>query len=124
MTVERTQLLQTTHRKMLRMIVGTPRRCLSDSPGDNVSETWVEWIGRATEIAEKEAKKVGMHTWVEAQKKRKDKSLKKVEQCQDSRWSKRILEWVPVGKRGVGRPLTRWTDAWMSDALVKINPMC
>ena len=66
MTVERTHLLQTTLRKMLRKIVGTPRRYLSDSPGDNVVETWFEWIGRATAIAEKEAKKAGMDTWVEA----------------------------------------------------------
>ena len=29
----------------------------------------------------------------------------------DDRWSLKTLEWTPQGKRNVGRPVRRWTDA-------------
>ena len=71
MTQEREQLLNKTFRRMLRQIVGTPRRYLGNNNVEKEEETWVDWIIRATGVAKNEMKKTGLDNWVEAQRKRK-----------------------------------------------------
>ena len=68
MTVERERLLSTTYRKMLRKMIGTPRRYLKNNADDVDEEPWVEWIIRATAIAETQMDKLGFTSWVLAQR--------------------------------------------------------
>ena len=119
---------------MLRWIVGTNRkfdRKVSDSstdseedPGEEPAEnedddfgeklqteTWVEWIVRATGLAELHASKAGVTDWIQAQRSRKWRFAGHVARRTDNRWSTKLLMWIPdAGKRGVGRPKTRWSD--------------
>ena len=49
--------------------------------------------------------------WVEEQRRRKWRWAGHVARRDDGRWSKMMLDWVPVrGQRGAGRPVTRWED--------------
>ena len=98
---------------MLRKILGCPRQLQMNG---GVEETWVEWIVRATSKAEKETKSLNIMGWVEAQQARKEQLANKIRSCTDERWTKRLLMWGPRGGfRRVGRPCTRWTDAWLDE---------
>ena len=110
MTTDREKLLTTTCRRMLRKMLGTPRRQLQTTSGNLEEETWVDWIVRATSAAESEQKKAGLSTWVDTQRQHKERLLDKIHTSNDGRWSLKIINWEPRGSRRVGRPLTRWTD--------------
>ena len=128
--------LRTTQRRMLRWMVGIRRRsevvvCGSDDSSDDRTteveesdkevetedlfeeggETWVEWIRRATDIAENKLKETGIDDWVVGQRRRQYKWAGHVTRRTDNRWSRQLLDWTPVGgARSVGRPRRRWTD--------------
>jgi len=114
MTKAREQLLRTTQRKMIRMILGKGRLLVSNGGGglqdEWERENWVEWIKRTTVEAESAMKKACVAEWVEEQRRRKWRMAGKVARCSDNRWTKQILEWKPVGRRRPGRPNARWAD--------------
>ena len=50
--------------------------------------------------------------WVEEQRRRKWRWAGHVSRRDDGRWSRRLLDWGPLGgRRSWGRPLLRWEDA-------------
>ena len=132
--------LRTTQRRMLRCMMGTRRRIVIDRIDDNddttnsetgsgasaatteeedeekdpfqgTAETWVEWIRRASHIAEEHLQKAGIEDWVVGQRRRKHQWAGHVARRTDGRWASRILDWIPEGgKRTVGRPRRRWRD--------------
>jgi len=111
MTRQREQLLRTTQRRLLRMIVGTKRTYQLDQSGVKELENWVDWIQRATRVAENVMVKYGVHDWIDEVCKRKFHWAGHVSRRMDGRWSKAVLCWCPVGERRRCRPLMRWCDS-------------
>jgi hypothetical protein len=131
MNVERERKLKMNQRRMLRKIVRVGRKPelrnadteemsksstedgsdTSNSQSCSGQDTWVEWIRRATGIAEKEAKRNKGTDWVEGQRRRKWGLAGHTMRRDDGRWSRLIFDSEPDGKRRVGHPVTRWTDA-------------
>ena len=136
MTKELEQKVQSTQRKMLRMIVHLPRRRIAqepDSDGSDVTshqshlglaeacseetlEPWHEWIQRCTHEAEERMHKLNMRDWVHLQRQRKWRWAKKIATSVEDSWMLRALKWDPSPQlglfqnRNVGRPKARWTD--------------
>ena len=125
--------LRGVQRKMLRQMVGSPRKIIqcekeSDTSGsegavDNSStddgeqqfelETWVDWIQRVTRTAVEELGKLGLKEWVLEQRQRKFDWAQKVAKMDDHRWAKALLLWKPDGTRKVGHPKLRWDDCFV-----------
>ena len=105
MKAEWEQLLQTTGRRMLRLIVAVRR---------GATEMWTDYIQRATHICERQATYAGLQSWVDLQKQRKCCLAIKIALMESDRWPARILHWAPwhrcLPHRDVGHPLRRWTD--------------
>ena len=136
----RSQKLRVAQRRMLRSIVQVGRkrkRCEGSDPEESSSEeftedgpfsstgaesdvssgeksseeTWVQWITRATKVAELEAAKVKVTDWLIGQRLRKWGLAGHTARRDDGRWSNFVLDWQPIGQRKVGHPTQRWTDA-------------
>ena len=74
-------------------------------------ETWVEWVVRATRMAEGMAERAKIPDWVEEQRRRKWRWAGHVARRRDNRWAHRVLNWEPEeGRRRVGHPNRRWAD--------------
>lgn len=101
MTVARETLLRSTEMKMLRAIMG--RRRLE-------SETWVEWIQRATHQARQAMEQHHIPDWVGEQRQRRTQWAERVSRTTDERWTQKVLQWHPEGRRSRGHPRARWTD--------------
>ena len=131
MTLEREKLLRTSQRKMLRMILGTGRRVgikpddnssssrTSDGDGSSViveeeddekqlMEPWLDFIRRTTHSAVEAAEAAKVKDWILLQRERKWRWAGHVARRTDGRWTKKLLEWKPEGRRSPGRPQTRW----------------
>ena len=75
----------------------------------------MDWIPRATHFAEEALSSVGGESWVISQRRRKWRWAGRVARLADERWTLQTLLWEPLeGSRGVGRPMLRWTDAFVS----------
>ena len=75
-------------------------------------ETWVEWVRRTTTIVEEHLHSSGLDDWVTLQRKRKWAFAGHVARRQDSRWSHKVLKWIPTeGHRLRGHPAKRWRDS-------------
>ena len=107
MTRERESQIRTLQRNMMRIIVGTKRRCGID--GD---ESWVEYRVRATRAAEDAMAKFGQPDWVEEVHRRRFQWAGRTARLEDNRWTREVLEWSTAGSRKRGRPKLRWTDAF------------
>eukprot|EP00973_Karenia_brevis_P016410 2247836-Karenia_brevis.AAC.1 len=80
-----------------------------------MEETWVEWIKRATHIAEEAAAKMKITDWVIEQRKRKWRWAGHLLRRADGRWSTKMMLWMPAeGHRHVGHPRKRWLDSIMA----------
>ena len=105
MTASREHKLRCTRRRMLRWMI-KPRR--------DESETWPEYIKRATHTCEDLATKHGSPDWVALHHKRKCNLAAKCALGEDHRWSCRLLHWRPWFRcsqcRSVGHPMKCWTD--------------
>ena len=111
MTESRSTLLRTTQLKMLRVLLGRGR--IRKEP-DGAVETWVEWVQRVTPEARKAMLDHGIPAWdVEQQSRQRQWGLH-VESMSHDRWAKKALNWQPDGRRGRGRPATRWADKFAS----------
>ena len=79
---------------------------------EETTESWTEWIQRVTTLAVDAARKAGVVDWVEEQRRREWRWAGHVSRRDDGRWSRRLLDWEPLGgRRSWGRPLIRWEDA-------------
>ena len=79
---------------------------------DEYEETWVEWVVRATGIAEAVAKAAKVTDWVVGQRGRKWEWAGHIARRTDGRWGRKLLEWKPEGgSRRPGRPVGRWADS-------------
>ena len=99
----------------------------------NVKETWVEWLQRTARNVEWAIEKGKVADWVVEQRRRKWRWAGHVMRRTDSRWTRRIVHWLPLGgQRRPGRPTTRWEDAletfakrsgfrWEDEALDRIE---
>ena len=107
-----TKRLQTTQRKMLRLILGHGRRRLTTDSGIEL-ETWVEWIQRVTRRAEQKMKEFGYLDWSTLQHRQKLQWSKKLEEFEEARWARLAYHWRPDLSiktwRARGRPRKRWT---------------
>ena len=124
LTEGRRRRLQTTQRKMLRIIVDTKRVLDSndkkgvssesdDSSDDSCQlENWIEYIKRATHTAEDSRERYGIVDWVSIHYESKCRLAGHVGRRTDGRWSRKILYWMPAdGHRMQGHPCKRWTDS-------------
>ena len=90
-----------------------------DAEGEE-SESWAEWVVRATNLAVEAARKAGVADWVEEQQRRKWRWAGHVARRDDGRWSRRLMGWEPHGgRRAWGRPNLRWEDALVQFAKSK-----
>ena len=103
--------LRKTRRQMLRKICQLRR---SDS------ETWTEYVMRATHAAEQVAASFGHDCWTATRKKHTWKVCGKTARDESQKWSSRLLAWRPwhriTPSRRVGRPVLRWDDEIVSFA--------
>ena len=120
-----TTKLQRTQRRMLRLIVGTPRRRYTtsthscdhhDTINDPTAEPWPTYIKRATRIAERQLHNLNFECWITTYWRRKWKWAARVATQDHSRWSRRSIHWQPQYTdrrytiRRQARPYTRWDD--------------
>ena len=122
LTADRIRKLQTNQRRMLRMIVNTRRLtstpALESASSDSSStassfqlEPWIDFMQRATHIAENYASRYGVKDWASVHFLRKFRLAGHMGRRTDSRWSKKVLYWIPDGaSRQRGHPHKRWTD--------------
>ena len=138
MTRELVREIQSTQRKMLRMIVQVPHRRAvqeDESDGSDVTrnrsrgeaeeeetcpdeslEPWREWVQRCTHVAEERMRRLKIKDWIHLQRQRKWRWAYKVATTKQDSWILRALTWDPSPKmnafqnRNVGRPKLRWTD--------------
>ena len=135
MTRAREAKLRVHQRKMLRWMVGCGRKPVSEEAGiteeedeeepepmdeeDEVTEegpvgleNWVDYIRRATGVAEECLKHARLEDWIAGQRRRKWRWAGHTARRHDGRWSNKILFCNEFpGHRRVGHPKTRWRDA-------------
>ena len=74
-------------------------------------ENWIDWIKRATGIAEGILEKCRLEDWIAGQRRRLYRWAGHQARLQDNRWSSLVLAWQPTdGKRSAGHPRRRWVD--------------
>ena len=136
MTAHRELLIRSAQRRMLRKVLGMGRLVKNDKdyiPSDDEEEdseegcseqvdnsddecdedgleTWTDWIRRVTHRAEQEAAKANVTDWVQEQRNRKWRWAGHTLRRDDGRWTRKVLEWTPTGRRSVGHPARRWED--------------
>ena len=72
----------------------------------------MDFIRRATNIAEEALAKVKLEDWIAGQRRRKWRWAGHAARRHDNRWSNRVLHCIELdGKRPQGHPKTRWRDA-------------
>ena len=101
------QRIRSTQRRMLRLILGSPRR---------PEEEWADYMKRTTHYIEELSGCLGYESWDVVQRRRKFRFAGRVARSCDDRWARRMLQWTPwfrlpssFGRR-VGRPTSRWLD--------------
>ena len=101
--------------RRLTATAGVDTSSASDSSSTTSSfqlEPWIDFIQRATHIAEDYASRYGVKDWAAVHFSRKFRLAGHMGRRTDSRWSKKILYWVPEGaSRQRGHPHKRWSDA-------------
>ena len=107
MTASMDERLQSVQLKMVRRMMGRPRR-YNMSTGE--LETWVEWLQEATHDARAAMAANRVKDWVGARKVRLCQWKRKLQGMSCDRWAVRVLNWQPSRHRLRGRPRLRWTD--------------
>eukprot|EP00973_Karenia_brevis_P023276 3205690-Karenia_brevis.AAC.1 len=92
----------------------TDSNCDTSTSGQDVEhelENYVDWIRRATHIAENAMSKAKVEDWVSKQRRLKWSWAGHIARRQDHRWSSEVLTWtVTGGYRMPGHPVRRWQD--------------
>ena len=124
-TKTHTTQLQSTQRRMMRLIVGTPRRHTTssahlhnhhDAINDTTAEPWPAYIQRATHIAERQLHNLKVESWTTTYWRRKWRWAARIAAQDHNRWSRRAIHWEPQytdsrrTARRQARPCTRWDD--------------
>ena len=95
--------LRTTMRRMLRIM-----SCILRHP----DEPWIDLIQRTTADSERRMAQLNFDCWVFTYRRLKWCYVAKTVKTNDSRWSKRLLDWQPHFRfapyRAVGHPHLRW----------------
>jgi hypothetical protein len=129
LTVELKHKLRTCQRQMLRKILNTKRlkfemdyspssldssstSMASLSTTGNIElEGWIDYIIRATRVAEGLSKRFGVRDWVAEHYRLKFRLAGHVARREDGRWSEQVLHFRPRdGSRQQGHPCKRWSD--------------
>ena len=112
-------ILQRTQRRMLRLILGAPRRTTQppqQQDGTSQQETiepWTTFIQRTTRIAEATMSRHNIAPWTTTYYKRKWRWAMRLATLPDDRWGKLITDWKPLtteprpAYRRQGRPHKR-----------------
>ena len=112
MTASKMKRLQTTQRRMLRLMIGHERRRIGDS--DFALETWVDWVQRATRKAEDILQNLGYSDWNKLQREAKLNWANRLEEMEHDRWARLAYDWRPdlfeTTCRRQGRPKRRGGD--------------
>lgn len=106
MTSTTTQLLKTTQRKMMRMILGLPWH---NGPEDDTKAD-VDWIRKCMHKAEEAPLAATIPGWVETQRQRQWRAAKKLASHTSSQWAFHALTSPLSTSRRPGRPKKRWQD--------------
>ena len=88
---------------------------------DEKEETWVEWIHRATNIAEDSLRKAGLDDWVVGQRRKYFRWAGHVTRRVDRRWSTRLLDWRPVEGEKISRPTSETLGGSVSCVLLLLH---
>ena len=117
-----------TQRRMLRLIIGTPRRTSQPSsiiddnghnlPNDNDNglEPWCDFLQRTTHIAETIMSKHNITRWTTTYFRRKWRWAQRLATLPNDRWCRLVTRWRPDSTeqrpayRKQGRPRKRWCD--------------
>ena len=111
-----TTKLQRTQRRMLRLMVGTPRRRSTSIDQDAQLEPWPTYIKRATTIAERQLYNLNIDSWPTTFWRRKWRWAHHIATQHHTRWSRLAICWDPLhtDKRQIcrrqGHPYKRWDD--------------
>ena len=83
-----------------------------DQPNDSNLEPWAEFVKRVTHNMEAMMTRYHLEDWIVNHRRRKWRFAGRVARCTDSRWSNRLLTWIPflAAGRGIGHPSARWDD--------------
>ena len=95
----------------MRAILGSKRTTIVVEDGDNETEPWLDWVKRATRDACRQMEHFDIPCWVEEARKRKFQWAGHIARLEDGRWTRKVLDWTPDGRRLRGRPVLRWVDS-------------
>ena len=111
MTDAREEELRSTQLKMARAMLGKKRRTVAqaDSEAQTV-ESWVDWVRRVTPEAREAMRTHCVPDWVELQRDKLQRWDGRLQQMECHRWTRRVLDWQPEGRRSRGHPRMRWSD--------------
>ena len=77
-------------------------------------ESWVEYVRRATHVAEQRCADLGHEAWDGRQRALKRNFAIKLTAGNTEKWSTKLIKWEPwfrsASWRRVGRPCKRWSD--------------
>jgi hypothetical protein len=148
LTKESQVLLQRTQRKMLRMILGSPRRRIvrhdgdagdrdSEDDGGTSCETdvgddlepWQDWLARTTRAAEAQLQKYKLETWATAWRRRVWRWAARIATYHHDRWAWKAARWEPelsplAKGRQPHRQRKRWSDDIVKFLVSKDIPAC
>ena len=115
-----TTKLQTTERRMLRLLVKCRRHTIPQPDGTTQLESWPDYVKRATRTAEHHLDRLNIESWTTTYFKRKWRWASRVATQPLSRWTRRALTWQPelhdkrTRSRPQARPHKRWDDEFNS----------
>ena len=84
LTAKQKRQLRSTQRTMLRRIVDTRR---------SIDEDWVDWVKRATRVAETHAAAAKVESWVDSHLRLKWNWAGKIMNMSPERWARRVTVW-------------------------------
>ena len=110
--------LRTVQRRMLRLIVGTVRRRVTNHTTNDTGalEPWIDYLKRATTTAEGQLQKLQIEDWPTIYLRRKWRWAARVSTQQHDRWTFLAARWQPQlqlnprAQRRQSRPHKRWSD--------------
>ena len=117
LTKAQEEQLKRAERRMLRMMLGTARRTATDPlTGESSLEPWVDFMHRSTADVEKRIEALDIERWDCQYRRRKWRWAGELLRGNSSKWSHKLLVWMPECEKGAkryqGRPARRWEDCF------------
>jgi hypothetical protein len=110
LTKELESKIRRTQRKMLRMMMRSNRKIVSDDESHPSLEPWVDWVKRVTHQAEELMKRLSVRDWIEAHHSIKRSWYEELANKSRETWAYWSMKWAPEGYRRQARPRKRWSD--------------